>query len=274
MRTLKLCSLIGCVALALALVPAPSQADHAWGNYHWERSSNPVTLGLGDNVDSTWQQWLDEAAADWSASTVLDTPVVAGKARGNCGARNGNIEVCNDTYGPTGWLGIAQIWVDGDHITRAVAKLNDTYHNSAPYNTDGWRDNVMCQEVGHTFGLGHQDENFNNGNLGTCMDYTSNPDGPPANRAPNAHDYEQLEAIYAHLDDGGGSGCNPRSPKCNAAPPAFNDMELPGPAQWGRLVAISRDGGQAIFEQDFGNGFKVVTHVTWTLENARRFASQ
>ena len=68
---------------------------------------------------------------------------------------------------------------------KAVAKMNDTYHDAAPYNRDGWRDMVMCQEVGHTFGLGHQDENFSNGNLGTCMDYTSDPDGPPANRAPN-----------------------------------------------------------------------------------------
>ncbi|MEJ2086685.1 MAG: hypothetical protein P8Y44_13600, partial [Acidobacteriota bacterium] len=255
-------------------------ANHAWGSYHWERSSNPVTLGLGDNVDNTWQEWLQEASTDWSASSVLDTPVVPGKARGNCGARNGRIEICNDTYGNTGWLGVAQIWISGEHITRATAKVNDTYHNTAPYNTDGWRDNVMCQEIGHTFGLDHQDENFYNGNLGTCMDYTSNSDGPPANRQPNPHDYEQLEAIYAHLDAGGdggdGSNCNPRSPKCNApsAPPAFNDMELPGPAQWGQLIAISHDGGQAIFEQDFGQGFKVVTHVTWTLEVAAQLASE
>lgn len=34
---------------------------------------------------------------------------------------------------------------------------------------------VTCQEVGHTFGLDHRDENFDNGNLGTCMDYTNDP---------------------------------------------------------------------------------------------------
>ncbi len=262
------------MALVVGLAAIPAQAGHSWGNYHWERSSNPVSLGLGDNVDATWDGWLVEANADWNASSVLDLSIVSGKARGNCGARNGRIEVCNDTYGNTGWLGVAQIWADGDHITRAVAKMNDTYHNSPPYNTDGWRDMVMCQEVGHVFGLGHQDENFNNGNLGTCMDYTSDPEGPPSNRAPNAHDYEQLETLYGHLDTDGGKGCNPRSPKCNAAtpaPPAFNDMELPNVAQWGRLMAVSRDGGQAIFVQDFGQGRRVITHVTWTLEFAELF---
>ena len=49
---------------------------------------------------------------------------------------------------------------------------------------------VMCQEVGHDFGLDHQDENFNNPNLGTCMDYTNDPS---TNQHPNAHDYEELD---------------------------------------------------------------------------------
>ena len=65
----------------------------------------------------------------------------------------------------------------------------------------------MCQEIGHTFGLAHQDEAFENVNLGTCMDYTNNPDGPPANRQPDDHDSWMLdEIIYAHLDGGGGRG--------------------------------------------------------------------
>jgi hypothetical protein len=45
-------------------------------------------------------------------------------------------------------------------------------------------------------------------------------------------------------------------------------MELPGIGQWGRLLSVSRDGGQAVFIQDFGRGFRVYTHVTWTLEVA------
>jgi len=31
---------------------------------------------------------------------------------------------------------------------------------------------------------------------------------------------------------------------------------------------MSEDGGQAVFELDFGNGYKIVTHVTWTIDMA------
>jgi hypothetical protein len=230
-------------------------------------------LPLGDNVSAQWKNWLSQASSDWSASSVIDTPLGPGRAMGNCRPPDGSIEVCNGSYGYNGWLGIAQIWASGDHIVKAVAKMNDTYHNLAPYNSDGWRDMVMCQEVGHTFGLGHQDEAFGNGNLGTCMDYTDNPDGSPPNRAPNAHDYGMLDAIYDHLESSGGgtggSDCNPKSPKCAAAPPpAAFDMELSGPGQWGREIAASAEGGQSVFVQEFGNGYRVYTHVTWTLEAA------
>ena len=62
----------------------------------------------------------------------------------------------------------------------------------------------MCQEVGHTFGLDHQDEDFFNPNIGTCMDYTTDPDGTIlgqlSNEHPNQHDYDMLKSIYAHLN--------------------------------------------------------------------------
>jgi len=37
----------------------------------------------------------------------------------------------------------------------------------------------MCQELGHDFWLDRQDETFDTPNLGTCMDYTSDPGAPP-----------------------------------------------------------------------------------------------
>lgn len=130
----------------------------------------------------------------------------------------------------------------------------------------------MCQEIGHTFGLTHQDVKFNNANLDSCMDYTSNPD---SNQHPNAHDYEQLESIYAHLDDvpvddGGGGACKGRSKKCNAGfsgPPAFDELDLDGPGQWGRLIGASASGRTSVYELDFGNGYKIITHVIWALES-------
>ena len=49
-------------------------------------------------------------------------------------------------------------------------KVNDFYYAQDFYNNAPWRQLVMCQAVGHIFGLAHQDETFDNANLGTCMD--------------------------------------------------------------------------------------------------------
>ena len=198
-------SLLLATALALTLVlPASVSASHSWGNYHWARTSNPFTLKLGNKVDSTWYPYLSTTSTDWSVSGVLDTTIVPGTAvKKLCSATLGTVQVCNSRYGNNGWLGVAQIWASGSHITKATVKVNDTYFNTATYNTPAWRQMVMCQEVGHTFGLGHQDETFGNPDLTdaagveSCMDYTSNPAG---NEQPNQHDYDQLATIYGHLD--------------------------------------------------------------------------
>jgi hypothetical protein len=257
------------------LFSTASMADHAWGAYHWERSINPFTVPLGSNVDSEWEIYLGFAPTDWFVSGVLNTTVIAGSSSPRrCKTTSGTVQVCNLTYGNNGWLGIASISISGGHITAGYVKLNDTYFNTTKYDDPAWRQMVMCQEIGHTFGLGHQDENFSNANLGTCMDYTSDPDGTLngqlPNEHPNAHDYGQLTDIYAHLDSndsggGGSSGCNPKSPKCNPTPAAdiLDSIEMNGPAQWGRLV--SEHGPQEVYELDFGGGRKV---VTWTLERA------
>lgn len=268
-------SLIAVMAVALVLATAPAaMAEHAWANYHWERASNPVTINHGDNVDpAKWGDRLAEAASDWDQSSVLATPVVAGNTKPrNCRPTSGMVEVCSDSYGNTGWLGVAQIWVSGDHITQGTAKVNDYYHDREPYNSYSWKQVVMCQEIGHTYGLGHQNEDFNTDLTTSCMEYTSEPAG---NESPDQHDYQMLEDIYAHLDgDGGGGGgggddCWPPG-KCKngqGAPPAF-DMPLPSIDQWGQHVYTSPSGGHSVFVQDFGNGYKVITHVTWTLEVA------
>ena len=192
------------VLLALVAFSSDAQANHSWGNYHWARTNNNLfNLPMGDNVTLAWDSYLGTTATDWSTSSVLDTTIVAGKtSRSNCRPTSGRVEVCNYRYGSNGWLGVAQIWVNGSHIVQGTTKVNDTYFNTAKYNTPAWRQMVMCQEVGHTFGLDHQDEIFNNTNLGTCMDYTNDPTGKAgtngtlSNEHPNQHDYDQLATIY------------------------------------------------------------------------------
>ena len=262
MKTKKMMVLLLALS-AFAAFPALSYGNHSWGGYHWARTSNPFTVKLGDDVSTAWDSYLWDASSDWSVSgdldSVLYTDIVPGGTNPRrCRPTSGRVEVCNSSYGNNGWLGLAQIWVSGLHITQAVAKMNDTYFNSPSYNTAGWRHLVMCQEVGHTFGLDHQDENFNNPNLGTCMDYTSNPLGPPSNLHPNQHDYDELVTIYTDHDTTTTVGQT-----ANNMPPAASEIDFSGPAQWGKLIRSTNDGRTELFELDFGGGHKVFTFVTW-----------
>jgi hypothetical protein len=249
------------IGVSLFLFFATSvSANHSWGGYHWARTANPFTLKLGDNLSSNWDSYLSAASSDWSQSNVLDTTVVTGQGGKNCKATSGRVEVCNRKYGNNGWLGIAQIWINGSHITQGVTKMNDTYFNTSTYNTPAWKQMVMCQEVGHTFGLDHQDEAFDNPNLGTCMDYTSNPSGPPSNIHPNQHDYDELATIYSHTDSFNTIDMTTSQiAKQLGQLAAAQNLENPG--EWGRMV---KDNGKvALFERDFGFGFKLFTFVVW-----------
>lgn len=245
-----------------------ASATHRWGNYHWARTANPFTLKLGDNLTSTWDSYLVTTSSDWSQSSILDTTIVAGGSRTarRCNPTTGRVEVCNYRYGYNGWLGVAQIWINGDHITQGAVKMNDTYFNTSSYNTPAWRNLVLCQEVGHTFGLGHQDENFYNLPLGSCMDYTSDP---TPNQHPNQHDYDLLEEIYAHLDSTttvsaqtkpwwqSGRVANPS--ELAAATQGLGD-EL---VEWGQAVRLDSQGHPSLYVRDLGNGQQVLTHVFW-----------
>lgn len=251
------------VLLSAVAFATTAYAIHSWGSYHWARTANPFALKLGDNVSTVWDGHLAAASGDWSVSSVLDTVIVTGQSRKNCSPTKGRVEVCNKTYGSNGWLGLAQIWVSGSHITQGVAKMNDTYFNVAPYNTAAWRRFVMCQEVGHTFGLDHQDEVFNNLNLGTCMDYTNDPGGTLynqlSNEHPNLHDYNQLDAIYGHLD----ALTTSFSKKSSASVLVDSDIDTSNPAEWGKVIKKSSDGRSSLYLKDLGKGNKVFTFVIW-----------
>lgn len=274
--------LVFLVLLLVVLLPVSAFADNAWSNYHWARQSNPFTLKVHDNLTSIWEPYLAEADTDWDKSTVLDLNVLWQSPLSNvkrCTSSTGRIEICNSTYGQTGWLGIAGISISGSHITKGYTKLNDTYFNTSTYNTPAWRLMVTCQEIGHDFGLDHQDEIFDNANLGSCMDYTNDPDGgsggasstDPSNEHPNAHDYDQIATIYSHLDS---------TTTITATNPAVNGMAkalgrpstveeiLADAGQWGAPIRFDQYGRPTLFvlhlgRDDQGRDQKEITHVLW-----------
>ena len=243
-----------------------ANATHAWNGYHWSRTSNPFTVTFGNNLSSNWSSYLTTAASDWSlTSGACNNPsnpvrcnVVSGGSKSrNCRPADGRVEVCNATYGNTGWLGIAGIYVSGNHITRGYVKLNDTYFNTPTYNTPAWHQAVTSQEVGHTLGLAHQDEDFYNADLldacgrGSCMDYSVDPSN---NTTPNGHDYDELVIIYSHVD-----GPAPAL----AAIPSEEDVDLENPSAWGQAVRFNKSGRGIEYQRDLPGGVRLVTFVLW-----------
>lgn len=246
-------------------------ADHSWGNYHWARTTSSFDLTVVNSTTPDWDPHVAQAAADWSQSNVLNMVQDTGggtdsKTRRQCRAPNGAVRICNLTYGNTGWLGIAGISIDAQgHIISGYTKLNDTYFATAYYNTPDWKQTVACQELGHNIGLDHQDEDFDNASLFTCMDYQD-----PPFAFPNAHDYEQLAEIYAHRDSynsyaGSGSGGGGGGGTCNAPPgkgcnKAGAPQDPPGNA-WG--ISLGRRGQKEKFLRIDRDGTRHVTFVTW-----------
>ena len=225
---------VGVVALTVLLLGAvPVMANNTWAEYHWadgvDLHDGSISLSLIDDLTAystenglvlgDWDGGPGPLALASTKAAVIDRPVACDNV--NTGAAgdaiSGTIHVCNDVYGENGWLGLARIWIAGDgHIEAGVALMNDSYTFKADsvYNNPVAWQHVLCQEIGHTFGLDHQGsprkQSCMNDRWGlTSIDFDS----------PNQHDYDTLNEIYGSGDAGDGDGskpCNPNRKNCPA----------------------------------------------------------
>lgn len=268
------------VAVAAVLAATSAQAHHWWGSYKWASDGvNPVDAVVVDNTDVNWQGHVAEAVFDWNQSAWIGAQLAYGDNTG-CSFVGGTIQICNDNYGSNGWLGLASIALSGGEIVAGTTKLNDYYFFQERYNTYSWRQLVTCQEIGHDYGLAHQNENFGTDATTSCMEYTS---WPADNEHPDFHDYEQLQTIYdgggggdggTDGGDGGGGGKGKGGGKGGGKPDGGgggngkgkNKLVLPSvgntPETWGRPVGYLPNGKPHVFVRDVA-GVKFVTHVTW-----------
>jgi hypothetical protein len=187
----------GALAVGIAAVSVTALASHTWNNYHWARTTSSFTLQVIDSNTSDWDDELNLAVSQWSQSTKLDLSITSAddssRTRRRCTAVVGKVRSCNSAYGNNGWLGLASINLDSNgHISQGTSKMNDSYASS--FASQNERRHVMCQELGHTFGLGHTSEDGTSQN--TCMDYSQSA----TSTAPNQHDYDQLATQYSHTD--------------------------------------------------------------------------
>jgi hypothetical protein len=273
--------LVALVFLILAAVP--TFASHGWGSYHWSRSCStcPRSLTVYSSLITTNTNWADHLnksifgdAANpntanrrgWNDSEVLTLSIAAGSTtsttRSSCPAVSGAIRVCNYTYGNNGWLGLASINVvsgSANHIAWGTAKMNDTYFASGYPNTE--KRHVVCQEVGHDFGLGHTSENGSSQN--TCMDYYSNTSSSDwTSTGPNQHDFDQLRT--QHHWGTSGKTYLPGEDLAVLHLSFPGDSELNAPWQWGTPQRWDDQGRANLFRLDLGTDSDGNEHAIWT----------
>jgi hypothetical protein len=180
--------------------PSGAWADHSWNGWHWAKTSSTRTLVISDGVSGDWDSVFSGVRSDWNSS-LNGTGISL--ALGSSGV---NITTQSRRWGNNGWLGLAQVWIKGTHITRASVKLNDYYdwYYGDARNPLAAKQQVFCQEVGHTLGLDHQDSN-------SCMNDTNDLLTSPFPH-PNAHDGEELRLVYNHIDSTTRRGAHERGP--------------------------------------------------------------
>jgi len=172
-------------------------------------SGEPLKLKVANALTSDWDEYFTAAVEDWDGAArvdgdadVMSLETERLEADPACTPVEGIMKVCNDDYGATGWEGINECLIMGDFIISSVAKMNEYYLHPDNYkgllqgSTATLQDKrryTMCHEIGHGFGLSHQDEEFSNADLNTCMDYSSRPAN---NLRPNPADYSALNILY------------------------------------------------------------------------------
>jgi hypothetical protein len=201
--------LVVAVALAALLtVASVASADHSWSVYHWSSDNLSPTV-----VDKTSSNLWDSPSADVGEAVTEWAFLEDGTPRSPIQptlttAKKGDISV-REGFSQS-WLGIATIFLDGGHITKGEVKLNTRYLEY--YEANGYpgiADHVLCQELGHILGLGH-----NRTEPDTCMN--DQAFGGFDLTSPNDHDTYQLSLIYDGHSDTGGTPCskNPTHPNC------------------------------------------------------------
>ena len=238
-----------------------------WGTYHWDTCT--VNVMVETVLDERWSSYFNDVVNGlngWNqaASIQLETTIeeYSRRAARRCFRQSGQMRVCNYNYGATGWLGVAQIWINSSsgHITSGVVMLNDSYFQLQQYDTPEWRAMVMCQEIGHLIGLGHWNEEFEL-NCGSCMDYSNVPFGKP-----HQDDLTLLNTIYEnhcaerrlreHVDD----HSNPSEhADDHPTPPEEETMD---DDDWGHLVESNSHSSTYETEPD-EHGNQMVTEVLW-----------
>lgn len=179
-----------------SLIFDPSGGDNA---PHWPENGNGLRVMIINALTPEWHNSFDLAVEDWNSGQpdAIEITKEMGTYDENCEAPDGKVIVCNGDYGDSKWRGVNEAMLNPrGKIVSSTARMNEYYLFNM---REGAWQYTLCHEIGHSLGLGHTDENFDNPDLGNCMDYTDNLN---ANKHPDESNYEKLLSIYGPISSG------------------------------------------------------------------------
>ncbi len=163
--------------------PPVCNAQHVWENYHLAHDSLSLVVVNTSSYEPDLEAWNS------------DTHPIRLRDSGT----GFTITVKDGGDANSGWLGLASVWVNSKgHILRGEVTMNLTLLARYGPNVAA---HVLTQELGHLLGLDHQrgaDDSAMDDCQGRGAGWLSCLDSV-AGMTPNAHDFEQLREIYAHV---------------------------------------------------------------------------
>eukprot|EP00980_Cylindrotheca_fusiformis_P005348 scaffold1138_cov128-Cylindrotheca_fusiformis.AAC.30 len=159
------------------------------------RNNQGLTLSILNAMEDKYDNLLAEAVKNWDAGAPVDSLTLTLEKIDydyDCKEKNGVMKACNGDYGDNGWRGLNEVKLNSvtKIIVSSTARMNDHYLKSSSVEQKLY---TICHELGHGFGLPHWDIDFDNKDLGTCMDYTRRPGN---NMYPSESNFQYLAELY------------------------------------------------------------------------------
>lgn len=156
------------------------RASHQWDSYHRANAGVDRLYLSATGYQNIWDEEAVTEGDSWENSTDIDF-LYYGSHYFQC---QDHVFTGSYWYGFTGWDGLTELdCVSGSTILSSASVMNRTYVDS--YSNLNLH-KVACHELGHGFGLWHQDA------ADSCMRASATT----GSAYPNSHDIELINSLY------------------------------------------------------------------------------
>lgn len=172
---------------------APCMETHVWEDYHLPHDGLSIQV-----VDNRGDAAKARTPVDYATLNGMNTQLSFSATEGDF-----VFDIIEDGNEASGWLGLASITLGGGHITSAQVSMNTSLLGDYE---DNVLQHVLMQELLHLVGLGHQRNAVPPSAMDDCVGRAGYNEwlaclSDPLGVGPNAHDVEQIIAIYEHVKD-------------------------------------------------------------------------